>query len=241
MLKRCLAPVSAAVICTALTLLLIPPSAAAATNILGRGQLEASVTSAACTITWPDGAITDVACSPTGWSPTLTPGSSASMTATVDYHYEDNGLPLPIPQSLQVTDRASVGATFESAVLYVETSHFDACRFGTAPHCSTDIFPYDHYFDRDPQWVVFLSNNDHPESVNGQVTVTTEWEWLLPTGYSGPRAPQTINLHVSTWGIAYAVPEPSTWVLMLGSLTMLIWRVRRRPDMQGARGRETLP
>jgi hypothetical protein len=196
--------------------------------IYGNGRLEADVLGAFCTTTSPQGITASVSCDAAGWSPSLEPGWSALMTATIGYSCADEGRRLVSPASLQVSHTDSVTASFESAVLYSETSASDCARFHDGLHCTEGTTPYDVYFDVAESYPPFLSNNDDAEAVSGQFKVTTSWRWEPPGGFYGQGYTLTPNLYVGTWGIAYAVPEPGTWALMLGPLTGLAWLSRRR-------------
>jgi hypothetical protein len=199
-----------------------------AASIYGSGRLEADVLGASCTTTSPEGVTTSVSCDAAGWSPTLEPGWSALMTATIGYSYADDGRRLSSPTSLQVSHMGSVTASFESAALYSETSASDCARFHGGLHCSDGTTPHDVYFDVAENYLLFLSNNDYAEAVSGQFKVTTGWRWEPPGGFYGQGYTLTPNLYVSTRGIAYAVPEPGIWALMLGPVIGLAWLSRRR-------------
>jgi hypothetical protein len=200
-----------------------------ATVIYGSGRLEADVLGAACSTMSPNGVTTSVACDPAGWSPMLEPGWSALMTATIGYSYADDGRMLGRPVSLQVSDTGSVMASFESAVLYSVTSASPWKVLHGGVHCSNDLVPYDRYFDVAARYPLFLSNNDDAEAVSGQFEVTTGWRWEPPGSFYGQGYTLTPTLSVDVWGIAYAVPEPSTWALMIGPLLGLgVFAGRRR-------------
>jgi hypothetical protein len=196
----------------------------AAFYLLGNGRLSAAVTGADCSVTSPDGATTSVPCEASGWAPTLEPGSTASMTATISYSYADDGRPLGHPGYFQVGSAGSAMATFESAALYPYTSASDC--WWVLGHCQT---LYDEYFG-DVAYPIFLSNNDHAENVSGEIAVTTGWRWYPPTQYYGQGYTLTPNLFVDVWGMTLtpAIPEPSTWALMLGPLLGLALFARRR-------------
>jgi hypothetical protein len=197
--------------------------------IHGNGHLEANVLGAACSTTSPDGITTSAPCDPAGWSPTLDPGWSAVMTATIGYSYADDGRRLDSPASIQVSPTGSVVASFEYAVLYGVTSASFCGTFRGGLHCSDDITPHDVYFDVAASYPLFLSNNDDAEAVSGQFHVTTGWRWEPPSMFYGQGYTLTPTLSVDVWGISQAVPEPSTWALMLGPLLgMGVFAGRRR-------------
>jgi hypothetical protein len=201
--------------------------------IYGSGRLEADVLGAACSTTSPDGTTTSVPCESGGWSPTLEPGWSALMTATIGYSYADDGRRLDSPASIQVSHMGSVTASFESAVLYSVTSASRCSIFHGGDHCSIDSVPYDAYFDVAASYPLFLSNNDVAEAVSGQFEVTTGWLWRPPSNFYGQGYTLTPTLSVDVWGIAHAVPEPSTWALMIGPLLGLGVFARRRRKRLG--------
>ena len=123
----------------------------------------------------------------------------------------------------------SVGASFEYAVLYSVTSASSCGVFHGGLHCSDDITPHDVYFDVAARYPLFLSNNDEAEAVSGQFQVTTGGRWVPPDRVYGQGYTLTPTLSVDVWGIAHAVPEPSTWALMIGPLLGLgVFAGRRR-------------
>ncbi len=151
------------------------------------------------------------------------------MTATISYSYADDGRRLDSPASLQVSHTGSVAASFESAVLYSVTSASYCGIFHGGLHCSEDITPHDVYFDVAASYPLFLSNNDVAEAVSGEFEVTTGWLWQPPRSFYGQGYTLTPTLSVDVWGIAHAVPEPSTWALMIGPLLGLgVFAGRRR-------------
>jgi hypothetical protein len=199
----------------------------------GNGRLHADVLGAACSITSPEGIATSAPCDAAGWSPTLDPGWSASMTARIGYRYADDGRPLDSPASIQVSPTASVGASFEYGVLYSITSASSCGVFHGGVHCSDDITPHDVYFDVAASDLLFLSSNDDAEVVSGQLSVTTGWRWQPPDNFYGQGYTLTPTLSVDVWGISQAVPEPGTWALMVGPLLGLGLFARRRRKIPG--------
>ncbi len=201
--------------------------------IYGSGRLEADVLGAACSTTSPDGTTTSVPCDPAGWSPTLDPGWSALMTATIGYSYEDDGRLLDRPASIQVSHTGSVATSFEYAVLYSVTSASYCGILHGGLHCTDDIAPHDVFFDVAASYPLFVSNNDAAEAVSGQFSVTTGWRWEPPGRFYDQGYTLTPTLYVDVWGISQAVPEPGTWALMIGPLLGLGVFARRRRKLLG--------
>lgn len=213
---------AAAVSLVVLSLALAAPPAGAGQDpsaALSKATLDYTV-SVSCTLTTPSGS-SSVPCDSTVWNLRLEPGWSATMTATWNWHYTDDGL--PIVGSLMDPASGLFGGsrpTFnESAGIYAQT--LPACGRGACttrpPTLSGDL----------GLLAVFESNNNVPDDITGSrtLTVTASWAADDPLGWTGqfgffqPGYPYiTVN----------SVPEPSTWALFGVSLAALALVRRRR-------------
>ena len=199
---------------------LLAPAADAQPASLEKATLTATVTSATCTLTSPSGSTT-VPCGPGGWSPTLQDGWTATMTATVSWTYSDDGLPLSPLGYFDTLGGTSILATHEAGAIY---ARMPSCFPGSQTPCiSGSGYP------NAPYSFQLISNDTSPTSLSGSfdVTVTAnhsfgpQWGAWTPSLYVNPDA--------VVFSSTAAIPEPSTWALMVLSLPVLGWAVRRRP------------
>ena len=201
---------------------------------LSMAVIEASVTGATCSITALDGSMTTTPCDPAGWVAVLSPGWSAQMTATINYSYEDDGLPLGDSHPFFQTDHYGIGGVeprFEAGAIYTLTN---------SSHCYTRYstlcgnLPGDEYFGESGYPPIFLSNNDVADDVSGELSATTGVRWNPPSAFYGQGYYWTPTLYVSTWTMVASIPEPSTWALMLVPLLGLgLLGVRRHRSRTG--------
>jgi hypothetical protein len=217
-----------AALVAACLLLAAPLSQAAPSPALSKAVLTSSLVSVTCTITTPAGTTT-VPCSTTGWSPTLLQGWTASMTATYSYTYVDDGLPLLRPFGFQM-DANGLGvqfASFEAGALYALTSSTCAesrsgCRVDPSFQFSGTRFG-----------PLFLSNDAVATNTSGTVSITTN----ATVADNSPFA-WTPGLFIGTFEVVNsvpAIPEPSTYALMLGGLCLVAAMSRRRASPPSAR------
>jgi PEP-CTERM motif len=204
-----------------------PLSQAASSPALSKAVLTSSLVSVTCTLTTPAGT-TVVPCSTTGWSPTLQQGWTASMTATYSYAYVDDGLPTTTPFSFQLDANGLrlQPASFEAGALYPLTSGTCAgSRYG----CGV---PPSFVYGGTPFAPLFLSNDNMPTNTSGTVSITTN----ATVAGSSPMS-WTPRLYIGTFELVNsvpAIPEPSTYALMLGGLCLVAAMARRRapPSVQ---------
>jgi PEP-CTERM motif len=198
-----------------------PPADAKAT-------LEAHVVGATCTVTTSEGITSAVPCSADSWVVALQPNWSAQMVATIDYTYADDGLPLPGQGGFFQMDSGGFSNRFvdhEAGALYAITSN---CIHRYCAHP-----PGQDYSGWSGFPPVFLSDNDEAERLSGTLTVATgaSFNPSFPNFPGSWGANIFVSLQQSTWSVddpVGAIPEPSTFVLMLLGLGALASPARRR-------------
>jgi PEP-CTERM motif len=210
---------AAAVSLVAMSLAATPARAADGASALSKATLDYTV-SVTCTLTTPSGS-SNVPCS-TSWDVSLQPGWTAAMTATWNWHYTDDGLPVD-SGVLILTNGPLAGGTItpthESAGIYVQA--IPTCgRAGCTPLAA-------NVTGDTGLMAVFESNNNVPDDVSGSRTLTITA--ALPETFTGGESAQfgffTNGVFVNS---APAVPEPSTWALFGVSLAALTLVRRRR-------------
>ncbi len=190
------------------------------TSDLSKVVLTTELVSTTCTITSPGHTIV-VPCSNTGWNPLLHPGWTATMTATYSYQYRDDGLPLTSPFAFQLDPFGlrMQPATHESAAIYGRSSGDCAnTRAGCPPTFSQTSSTFGP---------VFMSNDQTPTQDSGTFAVSTST--TLSTSWPTTLAP---TMWVSTFAMTApavaAIPEPSTYALMLSALGLIALARRRQ-------------
>lgn len=191
-------------------------------SAMSKATLEYTVT-ATCTLTTPSGTTT-VPCSASGWGVRLEPGWTAMMTATWNWHYTDDGLPMNGGALMDY--RSGFGGirlvNHESAGIYVQS--LPACgRAGCTPFASRVVGP--------GLTAVFESDNDAPEDVTGSRTLTITATWPATFGGPGVGTLGFFNPGVFVNSVP-AIPEPSTWA-MFATLLATLACIRRRRATKG--------
>lgn len=211
----------------------VPAQAGLAAAPMSIAVLEATTTSANCSITTLEGTTTTVACDPAGWTAVLGPGWSAQMTATIHYEYSDNGLPLHGSAGRRPTFQLDpfgfslLELEFEAGAIHAFT-HWTHCHARTTS-CG-EIAPGggDQYFGEYGFPPVFVSHNEVADDVSGDISVTTGVRWDAASLYYGLGITWSHTLFVNPSTQVAAIPEPATWLLMVGPLLGLGWLGRRR-------------
>lgn len=178
-----------------------------------------------CGIVTPGGLTTALPC-PTN-NPSFTarvqPGESVVVTATLSYHYQDDGLALGRVEGFQMDAFGFQMAYFdhEAAGLGFFSS---TCR---SRYCN----PFPHWTDSvSGPIAVVIGNNDAPDDLTGSISFSVAAG--ISSSWVGP---DTRTAYVSVWSREFspvnAVPEPSTYALMLAGLLSVgfVARHRSRP------------
>jgi hypothetical protein len=152
-------------------------------------------------------------CDTLSFSVSALPNQRGFLTATIAYHYTDDGLPLNYPAAFQTDAFGTYTiAAYESAGLLALGS---GC---SRPFCDNpDISGVGYQME-------IISLNDQPDDLTGSVTFATFFEPSGPLLY-----PRSADLFIDVQPVIYAaVPEPSTLAIMLPAVLGLTICMRRR-------------
>jgi hypothetical protein len=140
-------------------------------------------------------------------------GQRAFLTATISYHYTDDGLPIDYPARFQ-TDTFGAGtiATFESGGFLATGS---GC---VRPNCNPDFSGVGFQTE-------ILGLNDQADDFSGSVTFSA---YVSPSTPSQLPVGGTLFIDVRPIVFTAPVPEPATWALMACGLLGLAVRASRR-------------
>jgi hypothetical protein len=187
--------------------------------------LDTSLSNIACGITDAAGRVDPGDCTRLSFAATIEPGETAFLRATLNYHYTDDGLPLPTPMQFQVNSLGTNGVvTFhEAAALYVNSNLCDSRYCSLPPHVRAEGTMFAP---------LILGLNDHPDDLSGSrdmyIELTALGDLPLPMSYS-------TTLFLYPFSIVFAppaapIPEPATVSLIGAGLIALAWARRRRRD-----------
>lgn len=148
------------------------------------------------------------------------PGESVVVTAILSYRYHDDGLPLGRVDGFQM-DTSGFHMTYfdhEAAGLGFFSS---TCQ---NRYCN----PFPHWTDSvSGPIAVVIGNNDTADDLTGSISFSVAAG--ISSSWFGP---DTRTAYVSVWSREFspvtAVPEPSTYVLMLAGLLSMAALARRR-------------
>jgi hypothetical protein len=152
------------------------------------------------------------------------PGQSVFVEATLNWSYSDDGLPLQSPGLFQLdtTGRRNLFASYEAAGLYLTSNQ---CRDerGNCPIRTEFVDAFDG-----PNYLIF-GNDAHPDSFTGQATYrasrTVVGNWPSPALAT---AGMGVYHNVAYSGVLPAIPEPSSYALLVAGLMTLAVKMRRR-------------
>jgi len=175
-----------------------------------------------CGIVTSDGMTTALPCPterPT-FTASLQPGESAFVSATLSYHYQDDGLPLGRVEGFQLDAFGFQMAYFEH----------EAAGLGFFSSTCQDRYcrPYPHWTDSfSGPLAVVLGNNEVPDDLTGRISFSVAAG--INSSWFGP---DSRTAFLSVWSREFspvnAVPEPSTYALMLAGLLSVGFIARRR-------------
>jgi hypothetical protein len=200
-------------------------------STLGKATLELDWSDIKCGVTTPQGT-TYAVCDRLSFTALVQPGSYAFVTATLNYRYRDDGLPLVVigsdglpvigsdgqpvvrPYAFQTNSRGSVQLVFNKSAGVNLLSNACNGRLSCGPPSDTSSF--------DGPFLLTFGVNDQPDDLTGQLTFTaTAGVANFPTPGASTR---TAFIGISNTTVLSSVssvspvPEPSTYALMLVGL-----------------------
>ena len=199
---------------------IVASACAAALPARAMVTLETNLSDITCGITGAAGETLFSDCNGMSFAARIEPGQTAFLRGTLNYHYTDDGLPLPYPQGIQ-GDAAGflmIPVTFEVGALYFGSNDCSDSRYcNTLPGLIVSGTRFT------PPLVLGL--NDQADDITGSkaLFVTVGVAADTPFGFSS-------TLFVSHFPVLFSapVPEPATLALMAGGLLLTSLMLGRR-------------
>ncbi len=181
---------------------------------LDKTTLTYSWSNIVCGVTLPGGATTYHDCATPSFSAMLDAGQTVFVTATLNYTYSDDGLPLDRPTA--IGPGTFVPIDHEAGVIFLNGRCDSRACLGA----------YTTSYDG-PSRLIF-GNNTTPDQLSGQFTYTSSVTALATNTIPINGSAFLMVAQVDTYSGVAPIPEPSTYALLLAGLAGMGLFVRRR-------------
>jgi hypothetical protein len=149
-------------------------------------------------------------------------GGSGSVTATLDYTYTDDGLPLEGYGVFYLDPNGFTWntTTFEAGALYVGSNSCEGSRY-----CPPD--PNLHIWGSTGFPPILLGLNSVADRMSGSISLFSYVTVMRPDQVGSITTPVYVGWNAVTY--SGVVPEPGTFLLTAAGLALLVGSLRRRP------------